>query len=112
MAGQFAKPRSSSTETIDGVTLPSYQGDNINEDVFTAEAREPNPDRMVKAYHQCAQTLNILRAFSTGGNADLSRLHNWNLDFVAHSPLRAEYERMVESIADSLKFMETVVGAQ
>ncbi|KAH8062671.1 3-deoxy-7-phosphoheptulonate synthase [Aureococcus anophagefferens] len=83
MAGQFAKPRSNPQETIDGVTLPSYQGDNINcETPFTAEARAADPDRMVKAYHQCSQTLNILRAFSSGGYADISRLHNWNLDFV------------------------------
>jgi 3-deoxy-7-phosphoheptulonate synthase len=108
MAGQFAKPRSSSTETIDGVTLPSYQGDNINEDVFTAEAREPNPSRMVKAYHQCAQTLNILRAFSTGGYADLSRLHNWNLDFVEQTEAGSMYRRIATKVEESLRFMRAI----
>ena len=82
MAGQFAKPRSEPDEVRDGVTLPSYRGDIINGEDFTPEARRHNPDNMVKAYHQSAQTLNILRAFSTGGYADISRLHAWNLDFV------------------------------
>jgi 3-deoxy-7-phosphoheptulonate synthase len=82
MAGQFAKPRSDPDEVIDGVALPSYRGDIINREEFTAEARRNNPNNMVDAYHQSAQTLNILRAFSTGGYADLSRLHAWNLDFV------------------------------
>ena len=82
MAGQFAKPRSEPDEVIDGVALPSYRGDIINAEEFTAEARRHDPENMVKAYHQSAQTLNILRAFSTGGYADISRLHAWNLDFV------------------------------
>lgn len=82
MAGQFAKPRSKTHEVKEGVTLPSYRGDIINSKVFTAEARRSNPNNMVEAYHQSAQTLNILRAFSTGGYADISRLHAWNLDFV------------------------------
>jgi 3-deoxy-7-phosphoheptulonate synthase len=82
MAGQFAKPRSDPDEVIDGVALPSYRGDIINREAFTAEARRNNPNNMIDAYHQSAQTLNILRAFSTGGYADLSRLHAWNLDFV------------------------------
>ena len=82
MAGQFAKPRSEPDEVIDGVALPSYRGDIINSEEFTAEARRHNPMNMVEAYHQSAQTLNILRAFSTGGYADISRLHAWNLDFV------------------------------
>ena len=82
MAGQFAKPRSEPDEVIDGVSLPSYRGDIINGEEFTAEARRHDPENMVKAYHQSAQTLNILRAFSTGGYADISRLHAWNLDFV------------------------------
>jgi 3-deoxy-7-phosphoheptulonate synthase len=85
MAGQFAKPRSEPDEVRDGVTLPSYRGDNINREDFTAEARRHDPNNMVKAYHQSAQTLNILRAFSTGGYADISRLHAWNLDFVESS---------------------------
>jgi 3-deoxy-7-phosphoheptulonate synthase len=82
MAGQFAKPRSDPDEVKDGVALPSYRGDIINREDFTAEARRHNPQNMVEAYHQSAQTLNILRAFSTGGYADISRLHAWNLDFV------------------------------
>lgn len=82
MAGQFAKPRSEPDEVRDGVTLPSYRGDIINREDFTEEARRHNPFNMLDAYHQSAQTLNILRAFSTGGYADISRLHAWNLDFV------------------------------
>ncbi len=82
MAGQFAKPRSEDTETINGVTLPSYRGDIVNSHEFTHEAREHDPLRMLTAYHQSAQTLNILRAFASGGFAALSRLHMWNLDFV------------------------------
>jgi len=82
MAGQFAKPRSEPDEERDGVVLPSYRGDIINGEDFTEEARRHNPQNMVAAYHQSAQTLNILRAFATGGYADISRLHAWNLDFV------------------------------
>lgn len=82
MAGQFAKPRSDPDEVRDGVALPSYRGDIINSEEFTPEARRHNPYNMLAAYHQSAQTLNILRAFSTGGYADISRLHAWNLDFV------------------------------
>lgn len=82
MAGQFAKPRSEPDEVQDGVALPSYRGDIINAEDFTPEARRHNPENMIKAYHQSAQTLNILRAFSSGGYADISRLHAWNLDFV------------------------------
>jgi 3-deoxy-7-phosphoheptulonate synthase len=82
MAGQFAKPRTEPDEVRDGVSLPSYRGDIINGEEFTPEARRHNPNNMLLAYHQSAQTLNILRAFSTGGYADMSRLHAWNLDFV------------------------------
>lgn len=85
MAGQFAKPRSEPDEVRGDVALPSYRGDIINREEFTAEARRNNPFNMVEAYHQSAQTLNILRAFSTGGYADISRLHAWNLDFVEKS---------------------------
>ena len=109
MAGQFAKPRSSGTETIGDLTLPSYQGDNINsEQPFTAEARLADPRKMVKAYHQCTQTLNILRAFSTGGYADLSRLHNWNLDFVEQSPTGSKYRSVCQKIEESLRFMRAI----
>jgi 3-deoxy-7-phosphoheptulonate synthase len=82
MAGQFAKPRSEPDEVRGDVALPSYRGDIINGEDFNAESRRHNPDNMIHAYHQSAQTLNILRAFSTGGYADISRLHAWNLDFV------------------------------
>jgi len=109
MAGQFAKPRSSSTETIDGVTLPSYQGDNINqESPFTAEARMANPRRMVEAYDQCTQTLNILRAFSSGGYANLSRLHAWTLDFVEGTPAGSKYRKLASVVEESLRFMNAI----
>ena len=91
MAGQFAKPRSEPDEVRDGVALPSYRGDIINTEEFTEEARRHNPHNMVRAYHQSAQTLNILRAFSTGGYADISRLHAWNLDFVESTSEGSRY---------------------
>jgi len=109
MAGQFAKPRSSPTETIDGVTLPSYQGDNINrESPFTAEARTADPKRMVEAYDQCSQTLNILRAFSTGGYANLSRLHAWTLDFVDATAIGSKYRKLASTVEESLRFMNAI----
>jgi len=109
MAGQFAKPRSSPTETIDGVTLPSYQGDNINrESPFTAEAREADPNRMIEAYDQCSQTLNILRAFSSGGYANLSRLHAWTLDFVEATPTGSKYRKLASVVEQSLRFMNAI----
>jgi len=98
MAGQFAKPRSEPTETKDGVTLPSYRGDIINKDEFTAEGRENNPTNMETAYHQSSQTLNILRAFSTGGYADISRLHAWNLDFVEGTEDGSRYRKFAEKV--------------
>jgi len=91
MAGQFAKPRSEPDEVRDGVALPSYRGDIINAEEFTPEARRHNPFKMLEAYHQSAQTLNILRAFSTGGYADISRLHAWNLDFVEQTDEGSRY---------------------
>lgn len=106
MAGQFAKPRSSDTETQGNVTLPSYRGDNINSLEFTPEAREPNPQRMIDAYHQASSTLNLLRAFANGGYADLNKVHQWNLGFVANSPLGARYEDLANRISDALRFME------
>lgn len=105
MAGQFAKPRSSDTETIDGVTLPSYRGDNINGFEFTTAARKPDPQRMVDAYHQSAATLNLLRAFAYGGYADLNKVHEWNLDFVDNSPLGTRYKDLAARINDALRFM-------
>ncbi len=106
MAGQFAKPRSSDTETIEGVELPSYRGDIINGLEFTADAREPDPDRMVQAYHQAASTLNLLRAFAQGGFADLRKVHKWTLDFVGETPLTRRYETLANEIENALGFME------
>ena len=111
-AGQYAKPRSTNEEDRDGVSLPSYRGDNVNRPEFTPEARNPDPEMLLRGHEYSALTLNFIRALIDGGFADLHHPEYWNLEFVAHSPLRAEYERMVESIADSLQFMETVVGAQ
>ncbi|MBI1300377.1 MAG: 3-deoxy-7-phosphoheptulonate synthase class II [Alphaproteobacteria bacterium] len=105
IAGQFAKPRSSDKETINGVTLPSYRGDSINGLEFTEEARIPDPQRMVKSYHQSSATLNFLRAFANGGYASLQRVHKWNLDFVAGSPLGERYEELASRIEDALRFM-------
>jgi 3-deoxy-7-phosphoheptulonate synthase len=105
IAGQFAKPRSSDMETIDGVELPSYRGDNINGLEFTPEARTPDPQRLVQSYHQAAATLNLLRAFAKGGYADLNRVHGWNLDFAKGSPLSERYEDLASRIDDALRFM-------
>lgn len=105
MAGQFAKPRSSDTETLDGVTLPSYRGDIVNAPEFTAEARVPDPARMERAYFQCAGTLNLLRAFASGGYADLHEVHRWNLGFVARSPLADRYQDLAARIDETLGFM-------
>ena len=105
MAGQFAKPRSSDTETAEGVTLPSYRGDIINGAEFTAAARTPDPARMQFAYLQSASTLNLLRAFATGGYADLHQVHRWNLDFVGRSPLAERYEGLAQRIDETLNFM-------
>ncbi len=106
MGGQFAKPRSSDTETIGGVTLPSYRGDIINSVEFTAEARVPDPQRMIEAYNQSTATLNLLRAFATGGLADLHQVHKWNLDFTHQSEISSKYEDLAEQISQSLEFME------
>jgi 3-deoxy-7-phosphoheptulonate synthase len=106
MAGQFAKPRSANTETIGGVELPSYRGDNVNDIAFTAEGREPNPQRMVQAYNQSAATLNLLRAFSAGGYANLHQVHRWTLDFMGRSPWAAKFEVMADRIGEALDFMK------
>jgi 3-deoxy-7-phosphoheptulonate synthase len=105
MAGQFAKPRSEATETRDGVTLPSYRGDNINGMEFTPEARVPDPTRLLKAYGQSAATLNLIRAFAQGGYADLHNVHRWTLGFVDGSPQGARYRQIAERISESLEFM-------
>ncbi len=105
MAGQFAKPRSSDSETVDGETLPSYRGDIINGPDFTAEARIPDPARMEAAYFQSAGTLNLLRAFATGGYADLHEVHRWNLGFIARSPMADRYRDLSARIDETLGFM-------
>ena len=106
LGGQFAKPRSSDFETIDGITLDSYRGDIINGVEFTKEARVPDPQRMIKAYNQSAATLNLLRAFASGGLADLHQVHKWTLDFAHQSEISKKYEDLAEDIGHSLKFME------
>jgi 3-deoxy-7-phosphoheptulonate synthase len=106
IAGQFGKPRSSPIETIDGVTLPSYRGDNINGMDFTPESRVPDPDRLTQAYSQSAATLNLLRAFSQGGYANLSNVHRWMLGFVDRSPQGERYEQLADQISKSLDFMK------
>ncbi|MCC6914751.1 MAG: 3-deoxy-7-phosphoheptulonate synthase class II [Rhodospirillaceae bacterium] len=106
LAGQFAKPRSSSDETIGGVTLPSYRGDNINGPEFTAEARTPDPKRMVQAYNQSAATLNLLRAFAQGGYADLHKVHQWTLGFMTDAATAEKYKRFADRIQETLEFME------
>jgi 3-deoxy-7-phosphoheptulonate synthase len=106
MAGQFAKPRSAPTEIVDGVELPSYRGDMINGPDFTPEARIPDPERMVQAYNQSASTLNLLRAFAQGGYADLHRVHQWTMGFVANSPQGKRFEDLANRLDESLAFME------
>ncbi len=106
MGGQFAKPRSSDTETVGDVTLPSYRGDIINSIEFSEKARVPDPQRMIHAYNQAAATLNLLRAFASGGMADLHQVHQWNLDFAHQSEATAKYEELAEQIEQSLRFME------
>ena len=105
IAGQFAKPRSSPSETIDGTTLPIYRGDIVNGASFTQAARTPDPARMQQAYYQSAVTLNLLRAFAQGGFADLRRVHDWNRAFVAGSPLGPRYAAISARIDESLAFM-------
>ncbi|HYE46805.1 MAG TPA: 3-deoxy-7-phosphoheptulonate synthase class II [Caulobacter sp.] len=108
IAGQFAKPRSEPIETIDGVTLPSYRGDNINGMEFEAGPRTPDPERLIKAYNQSSSTLNLLRAFAGGGYADLYNIHRWTLGFVADSPQGARYRELAEKISESLTFMAAI----
>ncbi|TAL32105.1 class II 3-deoxy-7-phosphoheptulonate synthase [Phenylobacterium sp.] len=113
MAGQFGKPRSSPVETIGGVELPSYRGDNINGMEFTPEARIPDPQRLIQAYSQSAATLNLLRAFAGGGYADLYNIHRWTLGFVADSPQGARYRELGDKISESLRFMDALgINAQ
>ena len=106
MAGQFAKPRSSSIEKVGEVELPSYRGDIVNGFDFTSEARIPDPERMRTAYAQSAATMNLLRAFALGGTADLHQVANWNLDFVGDSPAGEKFGRIADRVADALDFMQ------
>ncbi|WP_282130981.1 class II 3-deoxy-7-phosphoheptulonate synthase [Pseudoalteromonas aliena] len=106
MAGQYAKPRSADLETINGVSLPSYRGDIINNIEFTEEARIPDPQRLMTAYHHSAATLNLLRAFAQGGLADLHQVNRWNMGFVAANPLKEKYQQLADKIQDALEFME------
>ncbi|MBF0179373.1 MAG: 3-deoxy-7-phosphoheptulonate synthase class II [Magnetococcales bacterium] len=108
IAGQFAKPRSSPMETRDGVSLPSFRGESVNDPDFTQEARQPDPGRLERAYFQSASTLNLLRAFTHGGYADLTRLHTWNQDFVANSPQGQRYALLADQLTSALKFMEAI----
>ncbi|MGH8372139.1 MAG: class II 3-deoxy-7-phosphoheptulonate synthase [Gammaproteobacteria bacterium] len=110
IAGQYAKPRSTEMETRNGITLPSYRGDLINRTGFSAAERTPNPELMLRGYEHAALTLNYVRAMVDGGFADLHHPEYWDLDFVRNSPLEAEYRRIVQSIVDSLTFMETISG--
>jgi len=108
IAGQFAKPRSEPIETVDGVTLPSYRGDIINGQAFDEAQRIPDPQRLVQAYSQSAATLNLLRAFATGGYADLYNIHKWTLGFVQDSPQGARYRELTDKISEALSFMAAV----
>ena len=105
IAGQFAKPRSSPTERVGDVDLPSFRGHIVNDADPAAESRIPDPERLVQAYHQSASTLNLLRAFTKGGFADLSRVHAWNQEFVASSPEGRRYERLAAEIDRAMRFM-------
>ena len=105
IAGQFAKPRSSPTETRGGVELPTFRGDMVNDFAFDAAARAADPQRMLRGYHQSASTLNLLRAFTKGGFADLAQVHAWNQDFVTSSPEGRRYESLAAEIERALRFM-------
>jgi 3-deoxy-7-phosphoheptulonate synthase len=110
IAGQYAKPRSADTETLHGQTLPSYRGDMINRPGFTPVERNPDPELLLRAYERSALTLNFIRALIDGGFADLHHPEYWDLGFVSRSPLAADYKRMVQSIGESLRFMESLTG--
>ncbi|TCT24854.1 class II 3-deoxy-7-phosphoheptulonate synthase [Thermomonas haemolytica] len=111
-AGQYAKPRSADMETRDGVALPSYRGDIVNGPEFTAQARIPDPRRMIKAHARSAMTMNFVRSLIDGGFADLHHPEYWGLGWVGQSPHAAEYQKMVENIGDAVRFMETLAGRQ
>ncbi len=105
MAGQFAKPRSADTEVQDGIELPSYRGDNVNDIAFTPEGRAPDPQRMVQGYSQSAATLNLLRAFANGGYANLTQVHRWTHDYMGRSPWAKKYAETADRIGEALEFM-------
>lgn len=106
IAGQFAKPRSSDFEEINGVKLPSYRGDIVNDLEFTKEAREPRPEKLIQAYYQSATTLNLLRAFARGGLANLHEIHKWNLGFAKAAEIETKFSNLVSEITRALDFME------
>lgn len=110
IAGQYAKPRSADTETINGITLPSYRGDLINKPEFELAARTPDPQLMIQGYNYSALTLNYIRALVDGGFADLQHPEYWNLDFVQHSPMAEQYQALVDSIGDALNFIRTIAA--
>ncbi len=107
IAGQFAKPRSSDFESIDGIDLPSYRGDIVNDVSFDESSRVPDPLKLIQAYNQSAATLNLVRAFSRGGLADLNEVHRWNLDFIRNNPLGIKYEELSDKIGRAMKFIES-----
>jgi 3-deoxy-7-phosphoheptulonate synthase len=108
IAGQYAKPRSSGVEKIDGMELPSYRGDAVNDLSRSLEARTPDPRRLLRAYHSAASTLNLMRAFATGGDADLRAVHLWNKDFVKRSPAGQRYEQIAAEIDRAIAFMSAI----
>ncbi len=108
IAGQFAKPRSAPEETVGGVSLPSYRGDIVNDIAFEAAARAPDPARQLDAYRQSAATLNLLRAFATGGYANLENAHQWMLSFIKDSPQSARYQELADRITETLGFMRAI----
>ncbi len=110
-AGQYAKPRSADTESRNGVSLPTYRGDMINRAAFTPEDRAPNPELLLRAYERSGLTINFIRSLIEGGFADLHHPEYWELGFVENSPHAADYTRMVQSIGESLRFMETLTGS-
>ncbi|MGK0372701.1 MAG: 3-deoxy-7-phosphoheptulonate synthase, partial [Glaciecola sp.] len=108
MAGQYAKPRSTDTEVINGIELPSYRGDIVNGIAFTPEARKPDPNRLTEAYFRSASTLNLLRAFAQGGLADLHQVNRWNMAFLENNPLKSRYQDIANRIEDTLAFMDVI----
>lgn len=111
-AGQYAKPRSTDSETRDGVCLPAYRGDLINAPLFDAESRRADPRRLIEGHSRSAMTINFVRGLIDGGFADLHHPEYWDLDWVRHSPLAAEYQARVDALGDSLRFMEVLAGQQ